>query len=332
MAVSDAEVARGRGNVWDYLAILRLDHSTKHIFIIPGLVIAFILRGSDIGIRHESLSELGIRIFFGVLAAVCIASANYAINEFLDRDFDRFHPTKSQRVSVQRELDGRIVALIWFVLAAVGIGAASRLGGIAFWVGCIFVMQGVVYNVRPIRTKDKAYLDVISESINNPLRFLLGWTMIDGTTLAPASIILAYWFGGAFLMAAKRLSEYREITASHGKELLTRYRASFYGYTERSLTVSCLVYSLLSSFFLAVFLMKYRIEYILLIPVVTILFGQYLAISMVDGSSAQSPEKLYREKGLMLITILLAVTFVLTTLFDIPGLNALTEQRYIKLW
>ena len=36
--------------------------------------------------------------------------------------------------------------------------------------------------------------------------------MIDPTTLPPASLLLAYWFGGAFLMAAKRLAEYKEIS------------------------------------------------------------------------------------------------------------------------
>jgi hypothetical protein len=44
---------------------------------------------------------------------------------------------------------------------------------------CIFALQGIVYNVRPLRTKDKPYLDVISESINNPLRLTIGWAMID---------------------------------------------------------------------------------------------------------------------------------------------------------
>ena len=30
--------------------------------------------------------------------------------------------------------------------------------------------MGVAYNVPPVRTKDRAYLDVLSESVNNPLR------------------------------------------------------------------------------------------------------------------------------------------------------------------
>src|SRR3546814_15646823 len=73
-----------------------------------------------------------------------------------------------------------------------------------------------MYNLKPLRTTHKAYLDVISESINNPIRLTLGWTMVDPTTLPPSSLLLAYWTGGAFLMGAKRLSEYRDISTEAG--------------------------------------------------------------------------------------------------------------------
>ena len=34
--------------------------------------------------------------------------------------------------------------------------------------------MGIIYNVKPIRSKDIVFIDVLSESVNNPLRFLLG--------------------------------------------------------------------------------------------------------------------------------------------------------------
>jgi hypothetical protein len=158
---------------------------------------------------------------------------------------------------------------------------------------------------------------------------MIGWTMLDGTSLPPGSVILAYWLGGAFLMGVKRLSEYREIAAAHGPALLARYRKSFAGYSETSLLVSCFVYAMLSSFFLAVFLLKYRIEYITLMPLVTILFGQYLAMALQPGSSAQRPERLFRERRLMALVALLCVAFAVMTVVNIPALGPLTEQHYI---
>jgi len=132
-------------------------------------------------------------------------------------------------------------------------------------------------------------------------------------------------------MGAKRLSEYRQITASHGRDQLLRYRKSFAGYDEVSLTVSCFIYALLSSFALAVFLIKYRIEYINVMPFIVVLFGQYLALSMKSDSSAQKPEKLYREKELIMMSIIIALMFVVTTVIDMPWLDRLTSQTFIRI-
>src|SRR5437588_494351 len=123
---------------------------------------------------------------------------------------------------------------------------AGLIGQPFLLAGLSLVAMGVLYNAPPLRTKDKAYLDVLSESVNNPIRFLLGWFAVTGATLPPASALLAYWMGGAFLMAIKRYSEYRGI-ADPARAAL--YRRSFAHYSELSLLWSGFCFALCSAFF-----------------------------------------------------------------------------------
>ena len=109
------------------------------------------------------------------------------------------------------------------------------------------------------------------------------------------------------------------------------YRASFAGYSEVSLNISCFVYGLLSTFFLAIFLIKYRVEYLLTVPAVIALFGYYLALSTQPASSAQHPEKLFREPKLLALVAILAALFVIATYVDMPALSVFSGQRFITL-
>ena len=45
MDKSIGDLEKMQGNVAGYIAIARLDHSTKHIFIVPGMILAYLLRG-----------------------------------------------------------------------------------------------------------------------------------------------------------------------------------------------------------------------------------------------------------------------------------------------
>ena len=310
------------GKLSDYLAIARFDHITKQVFVIPGICLAYAL-------RHPDLDDLFVRLFFGGIAVIATASANYVINEWLDREFDAYHPEKSKRPSVRSGLDPRLVYLEYFALAAISLVIATALGSLFLITTAVFLLSGLLYNVKPARLKDRVYIDVISESINNPIRLVLGWVMTDPTSLPPASLLLCYWMGGAFLMGTKRLSEYRDIAATAGLSALHLYRRSFRSYTEERLLIACFMYANLTSFFLAIFLIKYRAEYVLAFPFVALLFATYLWLSFRPNSVTQRPERLFRSRRLMVAVFTTIAAFVSMSFIDIPALKLLSVPHFI---
>lgn len=264
----------------------------------------------------------------GFLATCFIASANYTINEWLDAAFDRYHPTKKNRSVVTEDVKGTIVWCLWGVLSLLGFAIGFFISPAFLITEIVLWIMGLFYNVKPFRTKDIVYLDVLSESVNNALRLMLGWFLISSNTLPPCSLILGYWMSGAFLMAIKRYAEYRMIA---DPVLAGKYRKSFKYYTERSLLISSFFYAMCATFFVGIFLIKYRVELILFMPFLIGLFCYYFWLSFKPDSAVQRPEKLFHEKGLMLYCGVLVILFALLMIVDIPTLAFFTSNQLIGI-
>lgn len=303
-----------------YLSIARLDHWFKNVFMIPGVLFGILLSG-------HLPAAWGVRLIVGIFSTCLISSANYVINEWLDRDFDKFHPKKTLRPSVDGRVVWYYVYLEYIVLALAGMWLASFISGQFYFFSGVFLVLGFFYNVPPMRTKERTYLDVLTESLNNPVRFILGWSIVEINYLPPSSVLLAYWMGGAFLMGIKRFAEYRYI---NDPEKAGLYRRSFKYYTESSLLISSFFYALSAAFFLGVFLIKYKIEYLLILPFFSLLFAWYLKIGLGKDSAVQSPEKLYRETSFMVYVAFLSLLFLFLTFAELPWLQFLLDRSLIK--
>ena len=190
----------------NYIKIARPDHWVKNAFILPGVAIAILLTDGFV-----FSGDVVLRFIFGFMATCFIASANYVINEWLDAEFDKYHPTKKFRPVVSENMKLSLVLIEYALLIIAGIGLSLLVGKMFMYMELWLLIMGVLYNVKPIRTKDIPYLDVLSESINNMIRLLLGWFIITQEYQPPISILIGYWFAGAFLMATKRFAEYRMI-------------------------------------------------------------------------------------------------------------------------
>jgi hypothetical protein len=80
-----------------------------------------------------------------------------------------------------------------------------------------------------------------------------------------------------------------------------------------------------------VFLIKYRIEFLLCMPFLALLFAWYLIIGMRTQSAAQHPERLYREKSFLAYVGALALLITLLFFVDLPWLHVLVEHQRLPL-
>jgi decaprenyl-phosphate phosphoribosyltransferase len=292
-----------------HIEIARLDHSIKNVFVVPGIVVA--MTSTHTGFT----TELWRTFFVGFLATTLIACSNYVINEVLDAKFDRLHPSKCNRPAARGLVNIPAAYAQWLLMMIAGMALAFTISTpFAITAAALWIM-GCFYNIRPFRTKDVVYLDVLTESINNPLRMLLGWYMITSTVVPPTSLLCSYWMLGCFFMGTKRFSEYREIGNA---AIAGSYRESFKRYTEQSLLESVTFYAAFAMLMFGAFIMRYRLELILSFPFIALMMATYLHIAFKPGSAAQNPEKLHRDRLLMIELAVTSAVIAFLLLVDIP--------------
>jgi decaprenyl-phosphate phosphoribosyltransferase len=304
-----------------HISLARLDHSVKNVFVLPGIVVAYIAIGGRI-----SPVLAAWHIAAGLLACTLIASSNYVLNEVLDAPFDKHHPTKSKRIAASGRVRIPLAYAQWLAMMVAGLLLGSLVSR-AFLIVCITLwVMGCLYNIPPIRTKDIPYVDVLSESINNPLRMLMGWYIITDSLLPPVSLLIAYWMIGAYFMALKRFSEFRQIGDPIRAAL---YRRSFRHYSDQSLLVSVTFYASAAMLFFGAFIARYHLELVLSFPLVAVVMAVYFLLSFEEDSPVQHPEFLYREPRLMLTVVACALVLGTLMFVQIPWLSGFfTQTRF----
>ncbi len=300
-----------RPSLLGHVQIARLDHWFKNVFVLPGIVVAISMDGEHVA------PALTLRIVLGLAAICLVASSNYVVNELMDARFDRVHPTKCTRPVPCGRVSIPWAYGEWLALAAVGLALAAWVSfPLALAAGALWLM-GCIYNIPPVRSKDIAYLDVLSEAVNNPLRLLAGWFIASSSSIPPASLLLSYWMIGCYFMAIKRFAECRNLG---DRQRVAAYRKSLALLDERRMLVAIMFYGSTAMLFFGAFVMRYRLELVLSFPLVAAVMSRYLNIGFDEDSPAQHPEKLYRDRGLMAAVAACTAVMLVCLFVDMPFL------------
>ncbi len=278
-----------------YVSIARPDDWVKNIFLVPGIVLVYFF---DPGLFTP---RLWVQLLAALVAACLIASSNYVLNELLDADKDLHHPTKRHRPIPSGQVKRSVAWVEWLLLGTLGLWLGFAINSFFGWACFTLWLMGCIYNIPPIRSKDLPYVDVLSESLNNPIRLCMGWYATGCLLVPPLTVMLAYWMFGAFMMGIKRFAEFRHID---DPAAAARYRRSFAHYTEQRLMESTLFYATLFAMLSGIFIARYHLELVLATPFVALAMTYYVHLGYKPNSPVQYPERLYKAHKLMALSAL----------------------------
>ncbi len=297
-----------------YLRAMRLGRWPRSLAMFVGSTAFFYLYRDTL--FTTDITWVVLQSLYAFLLTWAISSVNYIINEIVDAPYDAHHPTKRNRPLVKGEIKKTPFLLLGVAISATSLNLAYLHFCPPFFYALLaLLVAGFIYNIKPVRTKDIPFLDSISESANNPIRFLIGWFAFAPPEIwPPLSILLCWWAFGNFLMIAKRLSEFRLLREKAGD-----YRNSLRRYSEGALMFGMAASAVI--FFLAYFYFAYtfRLETLLIFsPFVFFYFFLFFRNTMREDEVMEEPERLFMHLKFALYTLFLIAIFFLTSFLDKP--------------
>lgn len=160
-----------------------------------------------------------------VFAAFCLAASGiYLINDVLDADADRAHPTKRHRPIAAGIVDAPVAVAAAAVLLAAAPALAATAGPSSVLLVAVYAVVQVAYCVW---LKHQPVLDIGVVASGFLMRAMAGG-VATGIALSPWFLLTA-GFGSLFMAAGKRAAE-RELTDRSGvavRAVLNGYTASY---------------------------------------------------------------------------------------------------------
>jgi decaprenyl-phosphate phosphoribosyltransferase len=160
------------------------------------------------------------RVLACLVAFCALSSAVYVLNDALDAEADRVHPTKRRRPIASGEVGVRTAALLGTALAVGALVGAAALGGKVLIVFAIYAVNSAAYSLF---LKREATVELVAVAAGFVLRAIAG-AVATGVPVSDWFLIVTS-FGALFVVAGKRHGELVRL------EGLTGTRVSLQAYT-----------------------------------------------------------------------------------------------------
>jgi len=158
---SPADSAAQSNALADWAALIRPSQWVKNLFVLPALVFG--------PRRSEPEAILAALLAFG--AFCLISSGIYAINDVVDREEDRLHPTKRHRPVASGRISPAAAVLAGALLCIAGLALAWGVHKSVLAAAGAYIALMAAYNAS---LKDRVILDVIAISCGFVIRAIAG--------------------------------------------------------------------------------------------------------------------------------------------------------------
>ncbi len=269
-----------------------------------GLV--FIALAFTLNLQQPGLLVRSLAAFVSFCA---LSSAGYLLNDVMDVEADRAHPTKRRRPVAAGQVSIGLALGLGIVLAVGGLALAFRIN---LMTGLLALAYGALTAVYSVSLKHLVLLDIFGIAGGFVLRAAAGATAID-VPISPW-LYIATLLGALLIALGKRRTELETL----GVEAAIGHRRNLESYTIEFIDQLILVIS--SAALMTYALYTFSAENLpknhsMMLTIPVVLYGLFRYLFLVrEGDTGAAPEELlYRDRPLLLAVVvwgLLAVTIL----------------------
>jgi len=244
---------------------------------------------------------------FGVFCVV--AAGTYFLNDSLDAEADRQHPTKRERPIAAGTIGVRAGLVIGTGLLAGGIGLSALVAWKLAVVMAIYVAVQLAYSFH---LKHLAIFDLTSVAAGFVLRAIAGAVAAE----VPVSewFLIVATFGSLLMVTGKRVAEHAELGDERGahRATLDAYSATFLR-TVLAISATCAIFAYcLWAFNLQTALSHHSDPIWYQLSIVPMIVALLRYTFLVEGGKGAKPEELVlRDRSLQALGVVWAVLFAL---------------------
>jgi len=279
----------------DIITLLRPHQYVKNIFIFAPLVFAF-------NLSQDALLNAAVAfILFSILA-----SSIYILNDYMDIEEDKKHPTKCNRPLASGVISKKSAITLFLILSTLTLFISSMFSQNLFYVLLAYFLLNVSYSLG---LKHISLLDIFIIATGFVLRLFAGAQVTD-TPLSMWIIIITFLLA-TFLALAKRRDDV--LLSLEGKET----RKNIDGYNLEFVNAAMV----LMSGVVIVSYLQYTVspevitrvgsEYLYLTTLFVVLgILRYMQITFVEGASGSPTKVLLKDRFIQITLLLWLLSFI----------------------